>query len=64
MDKYPQATFTYDPYKLADYLLDNPDDPEVLASIRWLVRNGDRAGARSYPFVLKVTLGKASRRDY
>lgn len=61
MVKYPNATFTYDPYRLAEYLLDHPDDPEVLATIRWLVQEGDRAGARSYPFVRVVRLGKASR---
>lgn len=59
--KYPSATFEYDPYTLAEYLLDHPEDPEVLATIRWLVQEGDRAGARSYPFVRKVVLGKASR---
>lgn len=60
-DKYPQATFDYNPYKLADYLLDRPYDDGVLGEIRWLVRNGDKAGAKAYPFVTKVQLGKPSR---
>lgn len=59
--KYPHATFRYDPYRLADYLRDRPDDDQVLANVRWLVMNGDKAGALSYPFVKKVLLGRPSR---
>lgn len=58
--KYPAATFQYDPYRLSDYLKDHPDE-DVLAEIRWLCLHGDVAGAKSFPFVTQVTLGKPSR---
>ena len=63
MDKYPDATFTVDDHKLADFMFALPRENQemLLANLRWLARQGDQAALRSYPFVTSITLGKSSR---
>lgn len=64
--KYPRATFSIDEPAFAAWLETNhPQEPKrerrIRKYIQWLARNGDRAGAASYPFVTSVTLGPSSR---
>ena len=61
--KYPHATFSWSQGKLWEWLKAHPDENQdsILEAVRWYIRNGDRAGALSFPFVTDVDLGPSSR---